>query len=459
MKRNLRPQFSRRDLLKVAGSTLFVPAFLRRAFAQPAPAAPPSLVLLMQTNGTNQKNFWPVDDRFDSPILHRLLTDPQLGPKTTLIKGVDFQKIDSPSGNGHDWGFHGLYSGYDSINEAGASYGGGPSLDQIIAKEVAFPGRLKSIHCGVHAVNYKAINAGRISFSASGKNQQLPCELDLYALYDKVFGSSVPGAEPNRAKLRLIQRRSVLDAVAGDLQTLQTRLGPSERSKLDIHLTAVRDFEQRLSNRLMSSVAACGAVKPSQLGVPTEGQGNEANAPTLLRLFMEFIAATVACNMVGVLSFQFGRGGDHFHYDWLHIPGMPADAHDLVAHLDNGDPEIERINTAIKQWYTELMSDVAQRLAQFPQGDGKSALDNSLLVWGNEIANGTHGMNSIPIVLIGGAAGRLKRTGYVVDEGSQPHQRLGATVLNIMGRPVRGFGGLPDCGGLQGLEIDPNASL
>jgi hypothetical protein len=457
MSTRFRPQFSRRDLLKVAGSTLLVPAFLQRAFAQPAPTAPPNLVLLMQTNGTNQKNFWPTGADFDSPILHRLLADPQLRAKTTLIKGVEFQKIDSPSGNGHDWGFHGLYSGYDSVDEAGASYGGGPSLDQIIVREVGFAGRFKNIHCGVHAVNYKAVNAGRLSFSASGRNQQLPCELDLYALYEKVFGSADAAADPGRAQRRLLQRRSVLDAVAGDLQTLQTRLGPSQRGKLDIHLTALRDFEQRLSNTLLSSSVACRAAKPSQLGVSSGGQGNEANAPVLLRLFMEFIATTVACNMVGVLSFQFGRGGDHFHYDWLSIPGMPADAHDLVAHQDNGDPEIERINTEIKKWYTELVSDLARRLAEFPQADGKSALDNSLLVWGNEIATGPHGMSDIPIVLIGNAAGRIKRTGYVVDVGSQPHQRLGTTVLNLMGRAARGFGGLPDCGVLQGLEIEQPA--
>lgn len=457
MKKRHQPQFSRRALLKVAGATLLVPRFLQHAFAQPAPATPPNLVLLMQTNGTNQKNYWPSGGTFDSPILHSLLSDKTLGPKTTLIKGVNYTKINSPSGNGHDQGFHGLYSGYDCVDEAGASYGGGPSLDQVIAKQVSFPGRIRNIHCGVHAVNYKAISAGRLSFSSAGVKQQLPCELDLYALYDRVFGGAT--ADTDQARRRLMQRRSVLDAVAGDLQTLESRLGSSERAKADMHLTALRDFELRLSNRLMPSSPACVSPQPSQLGVPTTGQGNEANAPTLERLFMEFIAIVTACNMTGVLSFQFGRGGDHFHYDWLNIPGMPADAHDLVAHLDTGDPNIERINTEIKKWYTEMVSDLASRLAKFPQGDGQTALDNSLIVWGNELATGPHGMENMPIALIGGAAGRLKRTGYVVDAGSQPHQRLGATVLQIMGCSGDGFGGLPDCGVLQGLELDASAAM
>jgi hypothetical protein len=453
----MRPQFSRRDLLRAAGSTLAVPLFVKSAFAAPAASTPPSLVLLMQTNGTHQESFWPAAGTFDSVILHELLSNAALASKTTLIKNVNYQAIGNPSGNGHDYGFHGLYSGFDSISGPGGSFGGGISLDQRLAKEANFGGfKLKNLHCGVHAVDYRAINAGRISFSAVGPAQQMPCELDLYALYEKVFGSSTGNGAADQAKAqrRLAQRKSVLDAVAADLEALQKRLGPNERQKLDIHLTAVRDFETRLSVTAPPVSAACASVKPSKLGVPTTGQGNEANAETLERLFMEFIANTVSCKMVGVLSFQFGRGGDHFHYAWLNIPGMPADAHDNVAHADNGaNADIARINTEIKKWYTTMIADLASRLAAVPQGDGKTALDNSLVVWGNEVATGPHGMKNLPIVLLGGAGGRLKRTGYVVDAGAQPHQRLGATVLNVMGVAAQGFGGLPDCGVLQGLEL------
>jgi hypothetical protein len=450
-------------LLKAAGSTLAVPVFLKSSFASAA-SAPPPLVLLMQTNGTHQEAFWPTATawnadagNWDSVILNKLLTNPALGPKSTLIKGINYQAIARPDGNQHDQGFHGLYSGFDTVAGPGGSYGGGISLDQRLAREANFTGaRLKNIHCGVHAVNYMAINAGRLSFSATGPAQQVPCELDLYALYERVFGSGSRITDTEQAARRLMQRKSVLDAVASDLVALEKRLGPKERDKVDIHLTALRDFENRLSSSTGpgSAVPGCSDVKPSKPGVPTLGQGNEASADVLERLFMEFIANTVACKMVGVLSFQFGRGGDHFHYGWLNIPGMPSDAHDYVAHLDSGDANVARINTEIKKWYTELISDLAVRLAAFPHGDGKSALDDSLVVWGNEQATGPHGQKDIPIVLLGGAGGCLKRTGYLVDAGPQPHQRLGATILNIMGVSATGFGGLADSGLIQGLDLD-----
>jgi hypothetical protein len=63
-------------------------------------------------------------------------------------------------------------------------------------------------------------------------------------------------------------------------------------------------------------------------------------------------------------------------------------------------------------------------------------------------------MEGIPIVLLGDAGGRIARTGYLIDEGAQPHQRLGASLMNIMGLPVNGFGAMPDSGLLQGLELN-----
>jgi hypothetical protein len=133
---------------------------------------------------------------------------------------------------------------------------------------------------------------------------------------------------------------------------------------------------------------------------------------------------------------------------------MPPDFHNQVAHLDNGsNADAGRIHTVVNQWYTTMVTSLAAKLDAFPAGNGKTALDNSLIVWGNEIATGPHGMNGMPIVLIGSAAGRLARTGYVVNAGAQPHQRLGATVLNIMGDPSPGFGGLPNAGRIQGLDL------
>jgi hypothetical protein len=54
---------------------------------------------------------------------------------------------------------------------------------------------------------------------------------------------------------------------------------------------------------------------------------------------------------------------------------------------------------------------------------------------------------------IGGAAGKLTKTGYMVDVGAQIHQRLGCTIENIMGIPSTGFGWVTNSGPFLGLSL------
>ncbi len=462
-------QFSRRTLLKAAGSTLLVPTFLKQAFAQTT-AAYPNLVLMLQTNGTNQAGHWPATGAaygaspatFTSPCLKPLLEDPVVGPKTTLVKGMNLNKIGNPGGNGHDWGWTGFYSGYDNISGSGGQFPGGPSLDQVLATKMQFQTPFKTQHTGVTAANYSLINAGRASFVAASAGAEIQPDINIYELYTKVFGAvTTTGAAPTpastqAASLRLAQRKSVLDTVATDLQTLEGRLGPTERAKVDIHLQAVRDFEMRLSDTITTGTgmrpASCSTVQPSKAGVPSTGQGNEANADELFQLFMEFIGNAIGCNMITIITFQAGRGGDHFHYSWLNLPGMRADFHNDIAHKDTGsDAVAASVMVGVENYYATLVQTLGKKLASFPQANGKTALDNSLVVWGNELATGPHGINGYPVTLVGGAAGKLKKTGYLLEGGTLKHQQLGCTIMNIMGVPATGFGAVANCGVIPGL--------
>ena len=91
----------------------------------------------------------------------------------------------------------------------------------------------------------------------------------------------------------------------------------------------------------------------------------------------------------------------------------------------------------------------AERLDAIPEPSG-TALSSSLVIWANENSTGVHGMENLPLVFLGRAAGRLSKTG-VVDEGRQTHYQLGTSVLNIMGVEAAGFGDQPSSGPLVGL--------
>jgi hypothetical protein len=94
---------------------------------------------------------------------------------------------------------------------------------------------------------------------------------------------------------------------------------------------------------------------------------------------------------------------------------------------------------------------LGRALADLPDGEGGNLLDNTLVVWGNELATGPHGLADIPVVLLGRAGGKLPAGGRLIDNGPQDHHRLGTSILGLMGTPAPGFGEAPACGPIVGL--------
>jgi hypothetical protein len=440
---------SRRQWLRTAGAAGVLFPFLR---PRPAAAAtPPSLVLLMQSNGTGQSNFWPAPGTFTSPILAPILGDPLLAPYATVVKGL-FNHAGG-AGNGHDQGFAGLYSGYRSVGTFNDPWGAGISLDQLVKKKLALTEAFPTLNCGVLATDIPPFKDHRRSFSYTGPQQQVPTEIDPYKLYAEFFAVGTPasGDPVAAAKRRLLYKRTVLDFVSQDLQTLRGRVGAFDRDRLDAHETALREMEHRLTATLSPDAglpARCTGV-----AVPAEGLdvAVEDNVPKLITMMFDLIALALSCQLTRVVTFQFGHGGEKWYFRWL---GINENSHDDIAHRDYGkDEAITAKVLQINAWYAQQVAYLARALARLPSAQGGTMLDSSLVVWGNELATGPHTLDDIPILLLGKAAGRLKTTGVVVDQGLQDYHRLGTSLLNIMGVPSTGFGEVPDCGNLAGLAI------
>jgi hypothetical protein len=439
---------SRRDWLRATGAAGLLFPFLRPRPAQAAPS--PRLVLLMQTNGTGQSNFWPAPGAFTSPILAPITGDPRLAPSATVIRGL--VNRDGGSGNGHDQGFAGLYSGARSVGTFSDPWGNAISLDQILRKRLPFAEPFPTLNCGVLASDTPPFKTHRRSFSYTGPRQQVPTEIDPYKLYARFFAGGTPGGvDPvATAKRRLLYKQTVLDAVNADLKGLHDRAGAHDRERLDAHATALREMERRLGATLAPDAglaARCGGVS-----LPAEGLdiNAEDNVPTLIRMMFDLLALALACQLTRVVTFQFGNAGEKWYYRWL---GLDENSHDDIAHRDDGlSPAITAKVLAINLWHAQQVAALASALAQLPETDG-TVLDHSLVVWGNELATGPHGLENIPVVLLGKAGGRLKTTGLVVDRGVQDYHRLGTSLLNVMGVPAQGFGESPDCGPVDGLAI------
>ena len=100
---------------------------------------------------------------------------------------------------------------------------------------------------------------------------------------------------------------------------------------------------------------------------------------------------------MATLQYTNSVGGARMH--WIGV----NEGHHELSHEPDSDKESQEKLTKINKWYCEQLAYLAKRLAETPEpGGGGSLLDNTLIVWTNELGKGnSHTLDNIPFVLVG----------------------------------------------------------
>src|SRR5437764_522133 len=130
---------------------------------------------------------------------------------------------------------------------------------------------------------------------------------------------------------------------------------------------------------------------------------------------------------VATLQYTNSVGNAKMH--WLKIN---EGQHEL-SHMPDTDREAQDKLTRINKWYCEQLAYLARRLAETPEPGGTgSLLDNTLIVWTNELGKGnSHTLDNIPFVLVGN--GLDFNMGRSVKFPKVPHNRLLMSLAHAMG--------------------------
>ncbi len=102
--------------------------------------------------------------------------------------------------------------------------------------------------------------------------------------------------------------------------------------------------------------------------------------------------------------------------------------------------------TRINQWYCSQLAYLAQRLAATPEpGGGGNLLDNTTILWTNELGKGnSHTLDNIPFVLVGNGLGF--KMGRSLKFQRAPHNRLLLAVAHGFEHRLTKFGNPDFCG-------------
>jgi hypothetical protein len=414
------------------------------------PAGPKRLVLLYNPNGSIPGAFWPATGATETeftlgPILEPLAA---FKDRMLLLRGLDLAIADASGmpGGPHQRGIGGLFTGSElqtgTMADGDGSLAGwanGTSIDQEVVRRLSPPTLLPSLELGVRATQADVM--ARISYSGPGS--PVPPMNDPHEVFQRLnsgFVDDLAGPEQSAAR---DQRRLVMATVQQQYSYLRPKVSIVDRQKLERHADFLSGIVRRLDYGIRPGPACNAPGEPPQLGVE-----NAEDMPDITRLQLDLLALALACDLTRVASVQFSTAVNAIGFPWL---GSVAEGHNLSHRGPSDTAAIEQL-TQRARWYTEQVAYLVQQLASITEGD-RTLLDNTLLVWGNELSIGNnHSHAEIPFVLLGSAGGQL-RTGRYLQLGSQPHNRLLISVLQAMGVDATAFGH-PDfarSGALSGL--------
>jgi hypothetical protein len=450
----------RRTLLRGAGGiTIGLPLLdamlpLAHVRAQ-AVLAPQRFGVFFSANGVVEYDWVPTGTENDFELSPNLAPLAPHKDDIVVLYGLDALSSYMQDGNPHDLSMAHMLTGALMRGETFGRAGhvldgtvGGPSVDQALAAAIGGDTRLRSLELGVEStVTDLEPMVTRMSYAGPGDPRD-PMD-DPRQVFQRLFGESQTSA--GEIERLHTARQSVLDVVLQDFDSVNLRVGASDREKLERHATAVREIEQRLGLPMSGENAAC-QIPEAPPDVAVELVDCTRNMmetqcvtgfPEVGRAQMDLMVLAMACDISRVVSLQWSTAESTTVHSQL---GISAEHHEMSHDYANQIANMSAIST----WYSEQFAYLLEQLKQVPEGDG-SLLDNVLLFWPNELSQAQiHERKRLPYVLAGRAGGQLQTGRFLQYEG-EPHNLLLASFMEMFGIPTEVFGEATFPGKLTGL--------
>ncbi|MEJ7733413.1 MAG: DUF1552 domain-containing protein [Polyangiaceae bacterium] len=426
---------SRRALLHTAALGALCLPFLRARSGHAEGAAPKRFLWLSTPMGTIKESFWPessqsFDDLFDPGLI--LAPDEGAGfaalkEKLLVLRGIDVRSALKPDvPKDHQPDYLNMLIGRQPSDPSSAKPAG-ISMDQVIAAAVGQDTPFASIALGT-STSYNTWN----SPVATGANQPVAPLQDPREAFELLFSGDV--GPPEEAEQRKAERLRVLAAVSGELGALEKRLGCDDKSRLGTHVAAVEELEKQLE----LGGGACEA--PEQPDKASYEDGTKY--PAAVKAHMDLAVAALACGRTRVLTLQLGRR--LMPHPFLGI-GVE---HHVLAHYNaagKSTAQQRQMQADIEHWYAQQFYYLVRKLDGIPDVDGKSLLDNTVVVWAHEQADGKSHSRKDHVYVVAGSCGGAIPTGHRKDfrngDGDGPaHSGLLITLANAMGVDIEEFG-------------------
>jgi len=396
---------------------------------------PTRMAFMFIPNGAHMQDWTPTKVGADFELPYILEPLASVKEYLTVLTGLAHEKAEA---NGDGPGDHArstatFLTGCQARKTNGADIKIGRSVDQIAASEVGKSTRFASLELGcergAQAGNCDSGYSCAYSSNIAWRSESTPVakEVDPKLVFERLFaGGDKREMDENQAK-RDRYRKSILDFVLEDANSLKNQLGVHDQRKLDEYFTGVREIEKRLELAgKESQVTVAGATRPT--GIP-ENYGEH------IRLMGDMMVLAFQADLTRISTFMLANDGSNRSYRQIDIP---EGHHDLSHH--GGDAEKHKKIREINRFHVTQLAYMLEKMKNIKEGDG-TLLDNTMVVYGGGISDGNrHNHNNLPILMAGRGNGTIRSGRHIKLEKDTPMNNLFLSLLDRMNVPVASMG-------------------
>jgi Protein of unknown function (DUF1552) len=300
----------------------------------------------------------------------------------------------------------------------------GISMDQILAAETGKHTQLGSLELAIESgetagacdTGFACAYTNTLSWKSA--NTPLPTQNDPRVIFERLFGDSI-STDPKVRQARLLEQRSVLDAVGREIMRLEGRLPQSDRTKLVEYLDAIRDVERRIQ--------IAESQRDQELPLVEHPSGIPPDWESHVTLMFDLMVLAYQCDLTRVITLMTGREQSGMTYPQIGV----LDAHHPISHHQQEVEKVAKV-AKINAYHVSMFRRLLEKLQATPDGDG-SLLDHITMMYGAGIADSNaHATSDLPVMLVGSGAGTLKG-GRHIRFKSVPLANLHLTLLDQFG--------------------------
>jgi len=407
------PRLDRRTFLRASGVAIGLP-FLEAmipasaAEAKKSAAQQSRMVLIGQPLGMYSPNFFPTKAGRDYEASRYLKSLQAHREQFTVFSGMSHRYA---AGHFAECGlFTGVHSEMIRYNEIK----NGISLDQEAAAHIG------------NQTRFASLNLGGGDFVWNRRGVRVPSETRATQVFKKLFIAGTANEE-KRELQKVKDGQSILDDVGEQIKSLNRRVSSSDRSRLDLFLSSLRDAEHTLQqDEHWSKTPKPRVDYPTPTSEFTSAQLIERS-----RQWYNIVHLALQTNSSRVITLSLSTG------ERPEIPGVTLGHHDASHHgLDPA--KLEQL-ALIEEAEIKVFGEFIEKMKQSRDGE-RTLLDHTAILYASNLGNSSsHDNNNLPIILAGGS---FKHKGHLAydTKNNQLLSNLYVRMLHHMDIEAKSFG-------------------